>query len=406
MRGFRLTTRGRWFVGAAVLLFGVAAIGSAPALLYPTGLLLGLVILAVVFVAGGHSKVQVDRVFSPQVVDPGQVVRARLVVANAASMSRPEAQWVDHLPSVVAGRAEGLLPALGPVGTPDSKVSTTFTLQSSTRGHHPVGPLLIRLRDPFGLVERSRSFGDVHRLTVLPRRYRLDPIRPAGSHDDGATRPAPQHAGAGENDVIARPYTPGDAMKRLHWKATAHRGELMVRQEEQHLDPRAAVLIDLDAASQGTVQHRDSWEYSPGLEWAISAAASITTHLVQAGYVVVVGSDGGTVDGVVAEGHETIQDVMIQLAECEPTSGPIRFTADGEHVTFLVTGRLEADRAAGWIEATARGGAVHAVVSRSTRQAVLDQLLDADLRVTTYTPQADVPEVWAALDDRNAHAAR
>ena len=103
-------------------------------------------------------------------------------------------------------------------------------------------------------------------LTVLPRRYDLPPIRPSGSDEDGATRPAPQQVGIGEDDIIARSYLPGDALKRLHWKATARRGELMVRQEEQQMNPRAAVVIDLDAWSHGTDRDRTgAWEYSPTL---------------------------------------------------------------------------------------------------------------------------------------------
>ena len=49
-------------------------------------------------------------------------------------------------------------------------------------------------------------------------------------------------------------YLPGDAMKRLHWKATAHRGQLMVRQEEQQINPRAGVFLDCEPRTQGTAR--------------------------------------------------------------------------------------------------------------------------------------------------------
>ena len=37
----------------------------------------------------------------------------------------------------------------------------------------------------------------------------------------------------GEDDVAIRTYRDGDDLRRIHWPATAHRGELMVRQEDR-----------------------------------------------------------------------------------------------------------------------------------------------------------------------------
>ncbi len=397
-RRFRLTRRGTAFVVAAVLCFAAAAALSAPALLYATGLLLGLVLVGLAFVGWGHSKVVVDRSFSPQVVEPGQGIRARLTVANQSAAPCPEASWTDRLPRVVAGTASGVLPALGPVGADDARIAATYALSSGTRGHHEVGPLAIQVVDPFGLVRRARTFGGRHRLTVLPHRYPLDPIRPRGVGDDGSTRPAPQNVGLGEDDVIARRYVAGDAMKRLHWKATAHRGELMVRQEEQHLSPRASIVLDLDADSHGTALHRGQWEHSPTLEWSVSAVASVATHLAQAGFVVTLASHDGAVDVVIAEGQDSVRDAMIALAGVEASTGADVRPGAVERFVVLVTGRLDADRAQRWVRELAGDAGVHAIVSSATREPVLDDLAAAGWSVATYGPRSDVPEVWSALD--------
>ena len=404
MRRFRLTHRGIGFVVAGVACFLAAAAMSVPALLYATGLLLGTVIVAVLFVGLGPGRVTVERAFSPQVVDPGHGVRARMTVTNQSGFLCPEATWADQLPRVVAGRASGVLPSLGPAGGPDSRIAATYALTSSTRGHHEVGPLRLEVSDPFGLVRRQRLFGGRHRLTVLPHRFVLSPLRSVGLGDSGSTRPAPQHVGVGEEDVIARPYLPGDAMKRLHWKATAHRGELMVRQEEHHVSPRATVLLDLDALTHGTARHRGEWEHSATLEWSVSAAASAVTHLAAMGYVVNLVSHDHTVDVIVGDGADTLRDALIALAGCEASEGSAQ-PIPAERYVVMATGRLLDDRAADWIAAMPPDTRVHALVAVATHDRVLDRLAAAGWRVATYGPRSDIPDVWAGLDE-NAHAAR
>jgi uncharacterized protein (DUF58 family) len=406
LRSFALTRRGVGFLLAAVATFVLAPLLSAPALLYATGLLIGLVLLAGLFVATGHSRFRVDRTLSPQVVDPGRSARARLVVSNASSVSRPEATFADRLPSVVAGEASGVLPALGPARGPDATVAAAYTVTSTTRGAHRIGPVGIRVMDPFGLVERHREFGEARVLTVLPRRYDLPAIRPSGSDEDGATRPAPQQVGLGEDDIIARSYQPGDALKRLHWKATARRGELMVRQEEEQMNPRAAVLLDLDASSHGTERDRhDRWDHSPSLEWAVSAGASIVAHLHRAGYVVAVASPDGGLGAELIEGRDSVREVMVELAHCEPSIADV-WRLPVEQATFVITGRLDPDRAERWVAALASAGTVHAMVGATTRPATLDTLAAAGWRVVTHTPQSDIPATWADLDRASTHAAR
>jgi uncharacterized protein (DUF58 family) len=288
-----LTRRGVGFLAAAVASFIAAPILSLPALLYVTGLMLALVLFSAVFVFAGHSRVRIERSFAPQVVPPGQMSHATVRITNLSVLPCLEAKWSDDLPHGISGDASGVLPALGGSHGADSRVSFTYALQGLRRGRHPIGPLRVNVLDPFGLVFRRHKFGSPELLTVLPRRVDLRPIAPRGTSEDGATRPAPQHVGLGEDDVIARSYLPGDAMKRLHWKATAHRGELMVRQEEQQLTPRAAVVLDCEPLSQGTAQDRQGqWEYSSVFEWCVVATASITAHLVKAGYVVVLQSNG------------------------------------------------------------------------------------------------------------------
>ncbi|MCW2829948.1 MAG: hypothetical protein JWP31_640 [Aeromicrobium sp.] len=405
-RSLVVTRRGIGFLLGAALCFVLAPVLSLPALVYASGLLLALVAFSSVFVLVGHSRMRVERSFAPQVVSAGALSRATVRVTNLSSLPCVEGRWSERLPHGVSGDAAGTLPALGGRRSAESRISFSYALQSSRRGRHAIGPLLVDVCDPFGLVLRRHRFGDVEGLTVLPRRVALPPISPRGTGADGATRPVPQHAGLGDDDIIARVYAPGDALKRLHWKATAHRGELMVRQEEQRLTPRASVLLDTEPSSQSTA--RDSageWEHSAAFEWCDSAVASITTHLVAAGYVVDLQSSGGAVARHIADGQDTLEDAMVDLAllQPEPDGPDRRLTVEG--AVFVVLGHPSVERAHDWVAALSGSRTVLALVDRSTRRTALDVLDGARWTIVRHEPRDDVAELWTFFDSGHAHAA-
>lgn len=403
-RSLVLTRRGTGSLVAAVISFVLAPLLSLPAMLYVTGLLLAMVVLSAGFVLLGHSRVRIERSFAPQVVPPGALSRTTVRVTNLSTLPCLEARWEDHLPHGITGDAHGILPALGGSHSETSRISFSYDLHGLRRGRHDIGPLQVDVVDPFGLVYRKHAFGTPEALTVLPRRVDLPAIAPRGATDDGATRPAPKNAGVGDDDIIARTYLPGDALKRIHWKATAHRSELMVRQEEQQITPRAAVVLDCEPWSQGTVRDRSGWEYSTPFEWCVVAAASITAHLVRAGYVVALQSSGRRVDRVVAEGQDTLEDAMIDLALVEPEEVDATTPLAAEQATYAVLGRLTVGRARHWAVALASSRTVLALVARGTPAEALDVLDGARWRVVTYSPQDDLTELWASFDGMAARA--
>ena len=402
-----VTRRGIGFAVAAVVTFAAAPLLSLPALLYVTGLLVAMIVLSAGFVLVGHSRVRVERSFAPRVVALGAPSRVTVRLTNQSPLPCLEADWEDHLPHGVSGDSRGTLPALGGSRGAESTATISYELHGLRRGRHEVGPLHVDVHDPFGLVSRRHSFGSAESLMVLPGRVDLPPITPRGASDDGATRPAPQNVGVGDDDIIARAYLPGDALKRIHWKATAHRAELMVRQEEQQMTPRAAVVLDTEPASVGTARDRkDAWEYSPAFEWAVVAAASITAHLVRAGYVVALQSNGTVLDRVVAEGQDTLEDAMVDLATTDPDPHDRIGRHDAEGATFVVLGRLTVERAEHWVATLSTSRAILALVARGTSPAALDVLDGARWNVVAWSPGDDHADAWTLFDGETAHVAR
>src|SRR5205823_12945703 len=102
-------------------------------------------------------------------------------------------------------------------------------------------------------------------LMVAPLVHHLPAVRLGGGWAGAGESMSRSVATAGEDDSATREYRLGDDLRRIHWRSTARRGELMVRREEQPWQSRAVVLLD----SRESAHHGDGPLSS--LEWAVSA---------------------------------------------------------------------------------------------------------------------------------------
>ncbi|MCZ4082557.1 DUF58 domain-containing protein [Streptomyces antarcticus] len=285
-----LTTRGRSFLAA-----GIAAAACAYVLgqgeLLRVGLLLAVLpLICVLALHRTRHRVSGSRRLTPARVSAGAEARVQLRLDNVARLPTGLLMLQDRVPYVLGPRPRFVLDRVEPGG----RREVSYRVRSDLRGRYPLGPLQLRLSDPFGLVELTRSFSAYDTLTVIPRTEPLPPVRLAGEasgYGDGSRRSL---ALAGEDDVIPRGYRRGDDLRRVHWRSTARYGELMVRREEQPQRSRATVLLDTRRlAFEGAGP--DS-----AFEWAVSGAASALVHLLERGFSVRLLTDTG--DSVPGEG--------------------------------------------------------------------------------------------------------
>jgi uncharacterized protein (DUF58 family) len=141
------------------------------------------------------------------------------------------------------------------------------------RGVHQIGPVEITSGDPFGLFGR-RAVLRVHRsLVIYPR---VLPLRQLGFPEpveSGAALPRRAFQEDPARAAGVRAYRPGDAMRRIHWKATARQGELQVRV----VDPAAAPTLLLVLLAE-TFDHPWTRYREDLFELAVSAVASIASR--------------------------------------------------------------------------------------------------------------------------------
>ncbi|MFI6941032.1 DUF58 domain-containing protein [Streptomyces sp. NPDC050418] len=362
-----LTTRGRSFLAA-----GIAAAVCAYVLgqsdLLRVGLLLAVLpLVSAIVLYRTRYRVAGSRRLAPARVPAGSESRVHLRLDNVSRLPTGLLMLQDRVPYVLGPRPRFVLDRVEAGG----RREVSYRVRSDLRGRYPLGPLQLRLSDPFGMCELTRSFSAFDTLTVIPRVEPLPAVRLSGEaqgYGDGRQRSL---ALAGEDDVIPRGYRHGDDLRRVHWRSTAKYGELMVRREEQPQRARCTVLLDTRRiAHQGTGP--DS-----AFEWSVSGAASALVHMLERGFSVRLLTDTGTAvpgegaDGFAGSTQESADAaglMMDTLAVVDHSDGAglsraydvLRGGGEGLLIAFL--GDLDEEQAAVAARMRQRSGAAVAFV--------------------------------------------
>jgi len=245
-------------VGGAAVLFILGTNVQAGWLFVLSALLLGTV-LAGALLAGRMTRgVRVERRV-PADVHQGDEAYVELVVENPTGGLRTGIVVDDAM----------FGPASFEVGTlrPGERVELGAVRVAERRGPQEGGTVTLRSSAPFGVAERRRRVPAPADCLVLPRVFPLGSLAfvDATATSERAMHSAPRR-GAGPEFLGVREYRPGDSMRHVHWPSTARTGAVMVREFEEELTRRIAIVVDAVA------DHGEAW--TP-LDAACSAAASI-----------------------------------------------------------------------------------------------------------------------------------
>ncbi|MCZ7413784.1 MULTISPECIES: DUF58 domain-containing protein [unclassified Streptomyces] len=404
-----LTTRGRSFLAAGIAAAVSAYILGQPELLR-VGVLLG--VLPLVCVAVLHRtrhRVTGARRLSPARVPVRSEARVQLRVENVSRVPTGMLMLQDQVPYVLGPRPRFVLDRIEGGG----RREVSYRVRSDLRGRYPLGPLQLRVTDPFGMVELTRSFSTRDTLTVIPAVQALPPVRLLGEASGYGESRRRAIAVTGDDDVIPRAYRHGDDVRRVHWRSTARRGELMVRREEQPERARATVLLDT---------RRLAWAGSgpdSPFEWAVTGAASVAIHLLERDYQVRLLTDAGTLapgpEGLLTggDGPDTaglLLDALAVVGHSHETGlqrahDRLREGGCGLLVAFL--GHLDPPQATLTARIRQRAGGAVALVPRGqqapqTEEEQMRALREAGWTVVPFTPWDALPQVWQLADRTNA----
>lgn len=168
-------------------------------------------------------------------------------VRNASPLPKLWLEVRDHsdLPNY---RASHVIPPLMPFRSYEWRASTTCTV----RGEFQLGPMTIISGDPFGLFAPPRRIPASERIIVYPATVPISQFRlPMGMISGGEPQRYLSH-NITTNASGVRDYVPGDSINRVHWKSTARRNQLIVKEFE--LDPLVDIWLFIDFSAESLVE--------------------------------------------------------------------------------------------------------------------------------------------------------
>ena len=187
------------------------------------------------------------------------------------------------------------------------------------RGRYSFGPFRVSTRFPLGLVSRTVTVQQIEELIVFPRPGRLLPrwkqLSEAQLVGAGGGR---SRQGLVEGDFYGlRDYRSGDSRRWIHWRTSARRNTLAVRQFEQPRSQDIVLILELWQPPRPSDDQRDN------VELLISFAATVAEDLCR---------QGGNRLGIAIAGQELswkhgvgsrplLTEVMEQLALAAPDAG-------------------------------------------------------------------------------------
>jgi uncharacterized protein (DUF58 family) len=297
-----LTPRGRVVLGLGFGVYIAAwAFGSKP--LYPVavGLLL-VVATAWVWVRLANRPFKVTRGWGDREQLEGDDVPVVIELRATSNVLPASATLVEHVGRLGEQRH--------PLRRRGHRLSVRYVLARLPRGRYAFEDVRVELADPFGLENVEVPLPAPGALLVYPRLVRLDRLfSETGAHSqDGRRLLLRRHSGFELHGV--REYEQGESLRRVHWRSTARRGQLMVKELEDAPRDEIAVLLDADASAV----------VGESFDVQVRAAGSILDSYVRRGrrVVLVVSSERRGIQQV----HSAAADwrrALELLAAAEPT---------------------------------------------------------------------------------------
>lgn len=254
---------------ALIVLFAVAAFLRMDWVYYLVYLVGGVWVFSHIWMRRGLGKLQMVRDL-PARAFAGETISARLHLRNGSWLPLPWLQIQEAVPLELKDQADyRTVTSLGGRST----VEQPYQLACKKRGYYQVGPLSLRSSDIFGFVEARWDEVKPATLIVYPQVVPLERLGLPSRSPFGALAGRRQLHEDPARLAGVRAYTAGDSLRRIHWKASAHSDELLVKKLQPSMAVPALLLLDLNRDAYPTRSMVGS------SEWAITVAASLASAL-------------------------------------------------------------------------------------------------------------------------------
>lgn len=329
-------TRAGLAFALTLLVIAMAAFLSANNLLF----LILAAMLSTLLVSGfisrlGLAGLELDLIL-PEHISARRKVRAGVRLKNLK-------RWIPSFSIHLAGAPESGVDAIlyFPVIPGGAIIEESLDVYFAKRGAQRDRSFQFSTRFPFGFSERRENVTASHDVIVYPC---LDP-QPGFEALLASVRGEmeAQQRGRGHDFYRIRPYEAFESARHVDWKATAHTGDLQVREFAREQDHRVLIYFDLDVAADSA-----AW-----FESAVDCAAYLAFHLAAEGASVRLVSQDYDLS-LPEEGD--IYTILKYLALVSPMRGRLPVAPDDPdsfHIVFSANPQRMA--ALGWGTGESRG---------------------------------------------------
>lgn len=271
-------TRAGWLFFVLTFGVGFAALNTGNNLLYLVlSFMLAFLVLSGLLSESALRGVRVARVL-PREAYAGLPARVVLEIANR---SRRAPAFAIAVEDRAAGRGLRRTRSNGRVFAlrvaPGAQERRAYGFTAKNRGWLEFESFRVSTRFPFGLFSKSLILEQAERLLVYPKVERV--AAPAWS---GVADPHESDANGrgrlGAEVSGLREFVPGDPLRRIHWRATARRGSLVVRELESDTSAEVEVRLRTGGSPDAEIFERD-------VEWAASEVAALCDAGLRVGLV-------------------------------------------------------------------------------------------------------------------------
>jgi uncharacterized protein (DUF58 family) len=226
--------------------------------------------------------IRINRQTQARRAQVGKTLDETFTVRNGGVLPKVWLEIRDHS-DVPGHNPSAVVPMLWPRRAYQWTAHTTCVV----RGEFTLGPLTLISGDPFGMFQVTRHIDATSKVLIYPAMVPIHNFAaPTGLLSGGDAQRQRTHV-VTTNAAGVREYAPGDSFNRIHWKSSARKDRLLVKEFE--LDPMADVWMYLDLNAAATFERPYSFEgwpvsefYIPpsSIEYAVIVASSLAQHFL------------------------------------------------------------------------------------------------------------------------------
>jgi uncharacterized protein (DUF58 family) len=398
------------FLGGVLVFYLVGFMNEAAVAYVLSGICLAVLAgcywLSRLAVAGLRIELQLPR----REVAAGSKVPVRVILTNIGLISRPgpivSVAITNHTIAGLDQTVEFALPALARGEAAEATVEVVL----SARGRWEVGPARLVGTDPVGMFRRPGPQSNTQALLALPETFAVPWVWRRDLLSREARHLSLSRVRQGGEFWGIRQHEPGDGLRHVHWKVTAHTGELMVKEYARGRELAAAIWLDLCRANH--VGHGAE----SSLEMSITLAASLIPALLAMDQAVALVGEGlplalrtaGRGEATTVRAWRTLAEAQLDSSRrfADLVSRQLEEVRPGLTAVAITSG-VEPGLERALLQAAVRGVAVRCVVAapadslsdaqRAQQSSLVARLRQAGVPVAVATSRGDLRQAVGQL---------